>query len=224
MNSLLFSVNLFFFNRQTRSYYPEQRLFGSEDYERGFFAGQYGDKTSRCANENGYLDLRYIKENFGAPETNSVEQINKNQEIAYKAITNVLENFVYINVYEHLDISTALFSVITQIWHPSFEMGTGNYSVFDSEHETNSELNERRSKYYKSLLENKTIFEKKFKVKHKRSNLRERRNVHSTYGKRPKTFKVALLKEIYRKNQQDMIVWMYFRKKFNVSLQYYSSF
>ena len=52
---------------------------------------------------------------------------------------------------------------------------------------------------------------------------RKRRNAHSTKAVRPEFFDTKLLIDIYEKNQLDMIVWLYFKKKFEITREFYLS-
>ena len=200
------------FNRQTRSYFPENR-------PNGFYSGQKMRNVSRCANSNGELDALYTKENFYIPYEESKKRevtprtINLDQNLAVLAIKNVLNNFLYLNIYEKLDDSLAVFTVLSRIRLIECKNFTSNCDEKEYRQKLlNSTLNS-------PLRRKVSIFKNSLQKSRKTRRKRRKRNVHSTVESRPDRFDVEILKMIYENNQLDMIVWFYFRLKLEITLK-----
>ena len=256
------------FNRQTRSYYPEKprkitrdglysyttyRTTAYKNYNKATNTNEYyliGPENTTyayseyCANSNGALDWKYSMDNFG--ETSGQDNLNFDQEIAYKTIKNILDKFLYINFYEEMDQSLAVFSVIARIFHPVFSDESSTSKNIISIDSTSDVISQVR--YFKKILNSNDLkgiakFNQDFLSKsqntignhpmqdHIYANVqntankktRKRRNAHSTKAVRPEFFDTELLIDIYEKNQLDMIVWLYFKKKFEVTREFYLS-
>ena len=134
--------------------------------------------------------------NFGENATNP-RDLNLNDDIAYKTIQNILKNFVFVNIFEDMDQSLSLFKILTGV--DKIDDGQENLPVFKNR-----------------LVDGKST--NKMGRRRKRSS-----HTHSTVDIRAKLYSKELISQLVEKNRQDMIVWMYFRKKLEISLTHYKN-